>query len=135
VFQYFRWLRYSSKHQREALDPIAEEIITQLKTRPTDGQWPIKAEHQVLAKIISDAVAREKGLPRSPALHPDDPFPLLFWGPCDDITPLIVRMESREKNNCEIPEHLMINAWNERWTIQRFVEECSRITPSQNEAC
>ena len=97
-----RWLRYTSRHQKEVLDPIAEEIVAQLESRPLDGPWPVTSVQKSLAAIISDAVALEKGLPHSPALHPDDPFPLLFWGPFDDISPLIVRVESRGKLNLEI---------------------------------
>tara|TARA_R100000789_G_scaffold84186_2_gene79810 strand:+ start:2717 stop:3292 length:576 start_codon:yes stop_codon:yes gene_type:complete len=128
-FRYFRWLRYSSQHQRVVLDPIAENIVAQLEKRPTDSPWPICADQKVLAKIISDAVAFEKGLPVSPALHQDDPFPLLFWGPFDDITPLIVRVECRKKLNREIPSRLLIDAWNERWSVGRFIEECTRLDP------
>jgi len=84
----------------------------------------------MLAKIVSDAIATEKGLKRSPALHPEDPVPLLFWGPFDDLTPLIVRIEMRKKLKREIPGELILTAWNERWTIQRFIEECLRIEPS-----
>ena len=113
------------------LDPIAEEIITQLELRPTDGPWPIDSEQKALATIVSEAVALEKGLAHSPALHPDDPFPVLFWGPFDDITPAIVRMESRDKMNCEIPGDFIIDAWNQRWTIRRFIEQCTSITRSR----
>ena len=113
------------------LDPIAEEIIAQLEMRPIDGPWPTTPEQKALATIISDAVALEKGLPNSPALHPDDPFPLLFWGPFDDLTPLIVRTESRAKLNREIPERFILDGWNKRWTIQRFIEQCSTIASSE----
>lgn len=78
-----------------------------------------------MAKIISDVVALEKGLSHSPALHPDDPFPLLFWGPFDDLTPLFVREEFRKKFRREIPERLILDAWNEQWSIGRFIERCT----------
>jgi hypothetical protein len=129
MFRYFRWLRSNAAHRREVLEPIANAIIAQLEKRPTDGPWPVTPEHKVLARIVSDAVATEKGLLASPALHPDDPYPLLFWGPHDDITPLTVIVETRKRLSREIPEQLTQAAWNERWTIRRFIEECIRITP------
>jgi hypothetical protein len=123
LFQYFRWVRSSHEHQKAVLDPIAEEIISQLATRPSDGSWPTIPEQRSLAQVISDAVCLEKGLANPPALHPDDPFPLLFWGPFDDITPLIVRMGCRDKLKREIPGSLIIDAWNGRWTIERFIQQ------------
>ena len=81
-------------------------------------------EQRSLAQIVSDAVCLEKGLTNSPALHPDDPCPLLFWGPFDDMTPIIVEMDSRKELNREIPQNLFVDAWNHNWTIQRFIERC-----------
>jgi hypothetical protein len=133
-FRYLTWLRHVRQHERDVLDPIADEIVSQLERRPVQGPWPRHEEERKIAQIISDAVGLEKGLPHSPALHPDDPFPLLFWGPFDDVTPLIVRMDSRDKLKREIPGHLIIDAWNDRWTIQRFIQEVfdTSSTPSHS---
>lgn len=122
LFRYFRWLRYSQKHQ-PVLDRIAGEIISQLETRPDEGPWPSVPDQRLFAQIVSDAVYREKGLTHRPALHPNDPFPLLFWGGYDDITPMIVRIESLEKLKLEVPDKLIMAGWNQRWTIQQFTEQ------------
>lgn len=126
LFQYCRWLRCSRQHLRAVLDPIADEIISQLDARPTEGDWPAAPEQRALAQMISEAVSLEKGLTNPPALHPDDPFPLLFWGPFDDLTPMIVCHDSREKLNREILKSVVMDAWNQRWTIRRFVEHCTQ---------
>ena len=123
-FRYFRWLRYSSRHIREVLDPIAEEIIAQLEMRPAHGPWPCEPTQKAIAAIISDAVGLEKGLTQSPALHPDDPFSVLFWGPFDDLTPLHVRVECNDKLQLKLPPNMLIDAWNQRWTIGRFIDAC-----------
>lgn len=131
VFHYFRWIRYSGQHQKAVVEPIADEIISQLETRPAEGPWPTAPKQRAFAQIVSDAVRQEKGLTNPPALHPDDPFPLLFWGPFDDITPLIVKMESRNKLKFEIADNLFVDAWNQRWTIQQFIEQCTEtMSPS-----
>ncbi|TVQ00609.1 MAG: hypothetical protein EA381_07315 [Planctomycetaceae bacterium] len=57
----------------------------------------------------------------------------LFWGPFDDITPAIVRVESRSKLNLEIPDQLILDGWDEQWTIRHFIEQCSKFVSFQNE--
>lgn len=131
LIRYFRWLHFNSIHDRQDLDPLAKAIITQLESRPTHGPWPTNAEEKCLVEIISDAVKIEKGLRHAPAIHPDDPFPLLFWGPFDDLTPLLVRIECRDKLHREIPGDMLGEAWNGRWTIHRFIENVMRSRPDK----
>jgi hypothetical protein len=125
ILQYFTWLRYSRQHQTEVLDPIAEQIINQLESRPALSEWPVSPHDRQVAMIISDAITQEKGLTKSPALHPDDPFPLLFWGPFDDLTPLIVRANCRDQLKLTLPTDIFTDAWQQRWTIQRFISHCT----------
>ena len=121
---YLTWLRHAGKHQRTMLDPIAEEIIRQLNLRPTTGGWPISTEQRQIVKIISDAVCLEKGMDFPPALHPEDPCQLLFWGPFDDITPGIIRAELSKQFRFHLPSEFIIRSWDENWTLRTFVEVC-----------
>ena len=125
AFQHCRWLWYSRAHRKGVLNRIADKINIQLEARPEEGPWPTVTvpKRRELAQIISEAVCLEKGLTHPPALHPNDPYPLLIWGPFDDLTPLIVGMESRKQLKLEIPSDTSIDAWNQRWTVQQFIEQ------------
>ncbi|WP_145230745.1 hypothetical protein [Gimesia algae] len=73
--------------------------MDQLEARGQIDNWVMKnnwfntPEKQQIALIISEAIGLEKPLEAPPPLHPQDPFGPLFWGPFDDLTPLIVRLE------------------------------------------
>ena len=121
---YVTWLRHCGKHRRTMLDPIAEEIVRQLDVRPTIGDWPVSTEQRQIAKIISKTVCLEKGTDFPPALHPEDPCQLLFWGPFDDTTPLTIRIKFDEQFGTNLPGEVLERAWSENWTIQAFIDAC-----------
>ena len=120
-------LRRWSQHLEMVLEPIADQIKEQLEARPVVGFWPESTSQQQIAEIISEAVCLEKGLKKPPVRHPKDPFPLLFWGPYDDLTPLIVNMELNDKLGLKIPMDFFLVAWKEEWTVQQFVQECDLL--------
>lgn len=137
---YMTWLRHTEKHQRTMLSPISEEIVRQLNLRPITSGWPVSTEQRQIVKIISDAVCLEKETDFPPALHPEDPCQLLFWGPFDDITPEIIRAELSKQFGFDWPGEFMIRAWHEHWTLQTFVEACDEYrlqnsTPRDIEVC
>lgn len=107
------------------LNPIADKIVDQLIARPAEFEWPKLEPHRSIAKIISHAVGLEKGLPHSPALHPNDMFGPMFWGPFDDLTPLIVWAECREQLKLAIPESVFIDAWEQGWTLRQFIDSAA----------
>ena len=127
IVEHFRWLRRIREHIRTILNPIADRIFEQLEIREIDGVWPESSSQRQIAKIIADVVCLEKGLEKPPSLHPDDPYPLLFWGPSEDLTPMFVRMDLRNTLGIRLPDDLLIQAWNDEWSIQRFVESCDRL--------
>ncbi len=120
-------------HFGSVLEPIADGIVNQLIDRPSELVWPENEPGRSIAQIISNAIADEKGLPQSPALHPDDPFQPLFWGPFDDLTPLIVGMECRAKLGMTLPKEIFDDAWNQRWTIKQFIETATLSLPSASQ--
>ena len=130
VSRYVKWRQQWRFHHANVLEPIADRIIDQLIDRPSDLIWPNNETHRRIAQVISNAIGIEKELPQSPALHPDDPFQLLFWGPFDDLTPLFVRTECRDKLDLPLSESIFIDAWNQRWTIQQFIEAAAGGTLS-----
>ena len=89
----FRWRRF----KQEVLNPIEDEIVVQLDARGT--------------------------IESPPPLYPEDPFGPLFWGPFDDLTPLIVDLEIQKEFGFRIPnDGLIAQAWKEQWTIEKFIE-------------
>ncbi len=124
LIRYIRWLNQSRTYLRDVGYPIEEQIVEQLNARPNHGVWPSSADKCEIACIISRAVRNEKGLDVVPALHPEDPFSLLFWGPFDDITPLIVRTELQKQHQIRLPSDTFLLAWKEDWTIEKFVDFC-----------
>ena len=121
------------QHQREILDPIANQIILQLNVRPPVGRWPDTSEKRQIAKIISQAICAKKGLTHPRALHPEDPFPFLFWGTDDDLTPALVRIELGKQFHFDLPSDVILRAWNERWTLQTFINCCDHHRQSHAE--
>ncbi|QDT96244.1 hypothetical protein [Gimesia aquarii] len=121
----FRWRRF----RQEVLNPIEDEIVVQLDARGTIENWyktqkwlnnPTK---QKIGLIISEAIGLEKPVESPPPLYPEDPFGPLFWGPFDDLTPLIVDLEIQKEFGCRIPnDGLIAQAWNEQWTIEKLIE-------------
>lgn len=128
LIRYLRW----RKHYSEVLEPIAFEITEQLEARPMVAGWSSRshwfstARHQKIAEIISDAVALEKFLVDSPPLHPEDPFPLLFWGPFDDLTPLTVGLEIQKEFEASLTSEGIRQAWEENWTLREFIDYCDQ---------
>ena len=132
-----RWKR----HERTALVPIGRAICDQMRSRPLIGPWPSDPPLLRVAQAVSEAVAREKDLDgashggpdfgrRGPALHPDDPMPLLLWGPVDDWTPLLLFGEF-ERPQFGVPRDVtreaVERAWFEAWTCRRFVEHIAEL--------
>ncbi|QDT29019.1 hypothetical protein [Gimesia panareensis] len=126
ILRHIRW----RKHYYEILEPIAEEIVEQLEARPQIADWSsissgfATSRHQKIAEIISDAICLEKGLENPPPLHPEDPSSLLFWGPFDDLTPLIVGMEIHKEFNCHVPRDVLLLAWQQDWCLREFIDYC-----------
>lgn len=60
-------------------------------------------------------------------LSDEHPFPLLFWGPFDDLTPFLVRSDVRKLLNRAVSGELIIEAWNQRWTLQQFMDKCLEL--------
>jgi len=123
----FRW----SRHRSEVLSSIEQEIVEQLEARETSINW-IKGQEwlntpqkQKIALIISEAIGLEKPIESPPQLHPEDPFGPLFWGPFDDLTPMIVRIEIKKEFGYRLPsDGLMDKFWDEQWTIGKFIDYC-----------
>ena len=137
-----RWKR----HERTALVPLGNAICDRLESRPVVGRWPTDPLEVRVARVVSEAVGLEKGVGgvphgepvagrRGPALHPEDPMPLLLWGPVDDLTPAILFLEF-EKPRFGVPrdrtQAAVKRAWFEGWTCRRFVEHVAELAANTN---
>ena len=120
---------------------MEDAICDPLESRPVVGPWPTDPLEVRVARVISEAVGLEKGVDgvpygecvvgrRGPALHPDDPMPLLLWGPVDDLTLGILFLEF-EKSRFGVPRErtqaATKRAWFEAWTCRRFVEHIAGL--------
>jgi hypothetical protein len=87
-----------SPHRKE-LEAIESQITRQLLSRSTCEYWAKGSEHYQLARLLAEAVGKEKGLP-AVSIHPDDPIEVLLWGAEDDMSALRFALELQER--CEI---------------------------------
>ena len=55
------------------LEPIERHIVDQLQARPRVPAWHRGTQQEEIARIIVDAVAKEK-FTDEPAIHPEDPL-------------------------------------------------------------
>lgn len=121
---YAMWLRRVRQHVKLVLAPIADEICQQLETRPQASNDKHCSREESIFWIISDTVCLEKGLSRPPKLHPDDPYPLLVWGPIDDVSPATISMVLERELRINLPPAVQRQAWEERWTLQKLINHC-----------
>jgi len=118
------------QHEQEVLSFIEKEIVDQLEARGKVNNWFLKYDwfdspvKQQIAVIVSEAIGLEKPVEFPPPLHPEDPFGLLFWGPFDDLTPLIVGLDIQKKWKCYIPRETISLAFDDNWTLIQFIEYC-----------
>ena len=129
------------RHIWGTLEAVESRICDQLEPRPEARPRDGDTRPTRISCVISKAIALEKGvagtLPEGavphrsrygPALHPEDPMPLLMWGPFEDFTPAILREEYRKAFGLSFPrdDDCVVRAWDERWTVARFVAEIDR---------
>ncbi len=79
-------------HIEKVWGPIENNIIQQIEGRPALQEQGAKSKEEKIVMALAKAACQEKGISPPRELHPDDPGVLLMWGPFDDITPLIFRM-------------------------------------------
>ncbi len=103
-------------------EPIARGIALQLEARSPFEPWGESPRQQVMLRELAEAITLEKSLTVPPAIHPDDPMPLLLWGAFDDITPLILQTKLR------LSPDLLQRAYREVWTVRKFLRECESPT-------
>lgn len=124
--RYWQRFRQSQLHMKNVLDPIADQIVQQLESRPSICEWPgTEIERQIVLKI-SETICLEKGLDFPPALHPDDPLILLFWGPFDDISFLVVKCDLEKQLSIQIPVDTLLRFADENWTVRKFIDYCAQ---------
>lgn len=71
------------------LEGLLVQIVEQLKARTSPHPaWPNNPVEMEIVKALSKAIYEEKWI-ETAYLHPDDPLFLLWWGPFDDLTPLV----------------------------------------------
>ncbi len=127
---FWRWpkrqlhqIRLNSKH-RNTVKEIDRNISYSLSERPEFGGWPLDSEPLRIAKVVSRLLAEERALKRPPALHPNDPIPILFWDPFEGLMPMLVKWEF--EMNIQIDSiSVILQAMDEKWTMQSFL--CSIV--------
>ncbi len=123
---FWRWperqlyqIRLNSKH-RNTVKEIDRNISQTLADRPEFGGWPLDSEQLRFAKVVSRLLAEERALERPPALHPNDPIPILFWDSFDGLMPMLVKWEF--EMNFQIDSiSVILRAMDEKWTMQSFL--------------
>ena len=111
------------KHYSDVLEPIEKQLVQQLTARPKQASQLSDSMHQQVVKLISDAVAYEKHID-PPAIHPCDPFQLLFWGAYDDWTPLVFALSFREQFGKGIADEEFAMFWNNDWLVSDVASYC-----------
>ncbi|WP_460167006.1 hypothetical protein [Thermostilla marina] len=114
-------------HVREVLIPIERQIVGQLTARSGIGYRADSPSHQRIADLITSVVAAEKGLSHV-VLHPDDPIELLFWGPYDDMSPLLFRHVLRKELGIVLSTQEMQWLLRKGVTVSEVVAFCSMKT-------
>jgi hypothetical protein len=120
-----RWIlgsRRRSNHIWNVLEPIQNQIVTQLVDRDGQIDWPTEL-HARVAALVARAIADEKSI-KPPPLHPDDRFDLLFWGAYDDMTPLVFCVAFQNEFRIDVSWAEMQQFYDRHQTLNEFVNYC-----------
>lgn len=124
--RYWYRSRQSQLHTKNVLAPIADQIVEKMESRPSICEWPETEIGRQIVLKISETVCLEKGLDFPPALHPDDPLILLFWGPFDDISFLTVKCDLEKQLSIQLPVDTLLRIADENWTVRKFIDYCEQ---------
>lgn len=118
-------------NNRECWQSLEDSIIEQLEQRPEEFRWPYaNRRRQLIIDCVAKAVAEWKlvGPLERRALHPDDPVQLLFWGPCDDLSPAsfkhLFESEFGLLQDSELPHDFVDDSTAADDSLIAFVERC-----------
>lgn len=118
-------------NHRECWQSLEDSIIEQLEQRPENFRWPYaNRRRKVIVDCVAKVVAEWKlvGPPSRRALHPDDPVQLLFWGPCDDLSPAsfkhLFESEFGLSHDSKLPHDFVDDSTTADDSLNAFVERC-----------
>jgi hypothetical protein len=127
-----RWhrLRRNWQHRDDVLLPIERSIVEQLRLRPKFAEYSSDLHINQITAMLSKAIGEEK-LIDPPALHPDDPCPLLFFGSFDDWTGILFSHSLQARFGEAWPIEQAEKCWKEQWTLNQLILAYLKVIPTE----
>jgi hypothetical protein len=111
------------RHEREVLIPIERQIVEQLVRRRGATPCANGSLQTEVAQMVAEAVGKEKSIPQ-PAIHPEDPIELLFWGAYDDMSPLQFTIALRRRFGITVTSEDITRYCQGHWKVEDVINDC-----------